>query len=109
MAKSGTRNSFEVREAGSVSSCSHSGRTKRPDQLPVRESSGPLVSRIVQASRKPGIKREVIFKKGASKRIYAYSVLPSDPSKMVREDAKGKRAVGRLANGRFRVLKSKAL
>lgn len=91
-----------------TSSASHSltRGTKYSGITAVRESSGQLISHILQVSKKPGIKREAIFKEGSPKTIYAYYVLPSDPSKMVREDAKGKKFIGKVTNGKFRVLRS---
>jgi hypothetical protein len=80
--------------------------TKNSGVAAARESSGQLISHILQVSQTPGIKREAVFKKGAPRKIYAYYVLPSDPSKMVREDAKGKKFIGRVTNGKFRVLRS---
>lgn len=98
-----------ARTARKRTSSPSSARSSKQAGKAARESSGQLISRIIEVSQKPGIRRDAIFKQGSSKRIYAYSVLPSDPSIMVRESAEGERAVGRLANGRFRVLKSKTL
>jgi len=74
-----------------------------------KESSGELITRILEISQKPGIRREAIFKKGSPRKIHAYYVLASDPSKMVREDAEGKKSIGRVTKGKFRVLRSNAL
>lgn len=81
-------------------------RAKTPGR---RESSGQLITHILEMSQKPGIRRDTIFKRGSSKKVYAYYVLPSDPSKMVREDEEGNKSVGRVTNGKFRILKSNAL
>ena len=90
--------------------------------LPGKKSSAPkanrttntqdeslfFVSGISKAIRKKGIQREAIFVGRASspKKVYAYSVLPSDTSKIVREAADGSIRVGHLRNGQFRALKS---
>ncbi len=71
------------------------------------ESSESLLTGIARATRKPGIKRADVFRRGSGRKIYAYSVMPSDTSKIVREDAAGAKTVGKLVNGRFVALKTK--
>ena len=113
MAKKEGKKAFAVRKAVSSTSNSRRPHTRARGMTnfgsaAARETSGQLISHILEISQKPGIKREAIFKKGSPKKIYAYYVLPSDPSKMVREDAEGKKFIGRVTNGKFRVLKSAA-
>jgi hypothetical protein len=80
------------------------GRPKSKEAVSVREKASALVAGLVKATRKPGTSRERIFNSSVGKRVFAYSVYAGDTTKIVREDASGKRSVGRLVNGRFRSL-----
>jgi len=80
------------------------GRPKSKEAVFVREKASALVAGLVKATRKPGTSRERIFNSSVGKRVFAYSVYAGDTTKIVREDARGKRSVGRLVNGRFRSL-----
>lgn len=73
------------------------------------ETASSLVGKIAKAIRKPGISRDVVFRSTIGKRVYAYSVSPSDLTKIVREDSAGVKTIGRLVNGRFRTLRTKTL
>jgi hypothetical protein len=73
---------------------------------PGRDDGKSLLLGIVKATRKPGINRSVVFRSGTSKKVYAYSVLPSDPSKIVREAEDGTRTIGQVRNGKFRASKT---
>jgi hypothetical protein len=83
------------------------GRPKSTEAVSEREKASTLVAGLVKATRKPGTSRDMIFRSSVGKRVFAYSVYPGDPTKIVREDASGKTSVGRLVNGRFRVLSAK--
>jgi hypothetical protein len=73
----------------------------------VRQEDGKsLLSGIVKATRKAGIDRSVVFRSGTPRKVFAYSILPSDPSKIVREAEDGSRTIGRVRNGQFRALKT---
>jgi hypothetical protein len=71
------------------------------------DTASVLVTKAGQALKKPGIPKQAVFGHGNRSGIYAYSVYPADPTKIVREAADGSRTVGRLVNGRFQALKSK--
>ena len=71
------------------------------------EETSSLVDGILKATRKPGIHRDVVFRAPSGKRVYAYSVYPPDTSKIVREDANGRKTLGRLVQGKFKTLRSK--
>jgi len=60
-----------------------------------------MVRKAGKALKKPGIKRKVVFKK-ATKGIFAYSVDPSDATRVVREASDGTRRIGRVIAGRFK-------
>ena len=72
------------------------------------EDAPEMMARMVTAILKPGFDRRSIFRSSKGKRVYAYSVYPSDLTKFVREDEHGVKTVGRLVNGRFQVLRKKA-
>jgi hypothetical protein len=76
------------------------------DRLVRPEDKKTLVLGIVAATRKAGVDRSVVFGSGTSKKVYAYSVLPSDPSKIVREAEDGSRIIGRVRNGQIRALRA---
>lgn len=70
------------------------------------EKASVLVAKAGQALDKPGIKKQVVFRQGAASGVYAYSVYPKDPTKVVREAADGTRKVGRMVGGKFRAIKT---
>jgi hypothetical protein len=71
------------------------------------EKSDVLIDNMMKAALKPGFRRDTVFR--PEKRVYAYSVYPEDISKIVREDANGKKTLGRLVQGRFRPSRSKSM
>jgi hypothetical protein len=83
------------------------GRPESKETVSAREKASTLVASLVKATRKPGTSRDRIFNSSVGKRVFAYSIDPGDTTKIVREDASGKRSVGRLVNGRFRTLSAK--
>jgi hypothetical protein len=83
------------------------GKSKTEAVLRESEKSSVLIDGIAKATRKPGIRREVVFKSRRSKPVYAYSVYPSDVTKIVREDAQGHKTIGRVISGKFRALPPK--
>ena len=82
-------------------------RSSARGRLSEKESSESLLTGIARATRRPGIKRTAVFRSGSGRKIYAYSVMSSDTSKIVREDARGAKTIGKLVDGRFRALKTK--
>lgn len=81
-------------------------RVSNLQALPQERASG-IVAGMARAMAKPGLTREQVFQ-GASKKVYAYSLYSKDPSKFVREDAAGRKTLGRFVDGRFRPLSSRA-
>jgi hypothetical protein len=79
---------------------------ERPAQkvLTAKEKTSAFIAKIARVANKPGASRQSIFRSSTGKKVYAYSVYPKDPTKIVREDVTGKMAVGRLVKGRFRAL-----
>lgn len=85
------------------------GKSKSGAGLREAETSSALIDGIAKATRKPGISRDIVFKSRRGKRVYAYSVYPGDVTKIVREDANGKKTVGRLVHGEFKALRLKTV
>jgi hypothetical protein len=71
------------------------GRTK------VAEEARVLVKKAGKALARPGISDKTIFKHSRGK-VFAYSVDPGNPEKIVRRSVTGQRTVGRFADGRFK-------
>jgi hypothetical protein len=65
------------------------------------EEARSLVEATGKALSRPGIKKRVVFKRGTSG-VFAYSVDPLDPDRIIRRSSAGKRTAGRLVDGRFR-------
>ena len=61
-----------------------------------------VVKKVGKALGRPGIKREAVFKNGAVGGIFAYSVDPQDPTKVVRESFDGTVRSGRLVDGKLK-------
>jgi hypothetical protein len=70
------------------------------------QSAKVLLPRLAKALSKPGISRKTIFGKSRGRAVSAYSMDPSNPEQLLREDAQGRRTVGRMVNGRFRPTRS---
>ncbi len=85
------------------------GKSRAGGALRETEKSGALIDGIAKATRKPGISRDIVFKARKGKRVYAYSVFPSDVTKIVREDAKGRKTIGRLVQGEFKALRAETV
>ena len=67
------------------------------------EGARVVVTKVGKALNRPGInKRKVVFRDGEVGGIFAYSVDPQDPTKVVREAFDGTRRSGRLVGGRFK-------
>jgi hypothetical protein len=65
-----------------------------------------LVARVGKAMKKPGADRASIFLSTTRKPVFAYFIYSKDPTKVVREDAKGQQTIGRFVSGRFRAIRS---
>jgi hypothetical protein len=81
------------------------GKSKSGAALRESEKSSALIERLAKAIREPGISRDIVFKSRRGKRVYAYSIFPGDVTKIVREDANGKKTVGRLVQGEFKPMR----
>jgi hypothetical protein len=82
-------------------------RKTAPRPVAVTETAAEFARKLGRALNKPGISREAVF--GTTKggpTVYAYSVHPDDPTKLVRESVDGKRTVGRMIDGRFRAVRA---
>ncbi len=66
-----------------------------------------LLAELARVLKKPGVNRSRIFDGTVGKRVFAYSIYPKDPTKVVREDASGQKTIGRLVRGRFQSVSAK--
>src|SRR6266478_5236378 len=78
------------------------GPLKKPRAVAGGAGATELLNRAAKAFAKPGFYRRVIFGSGRHSKVFAYSVYPDDPSKIIRETADGTRTIGRPVRGRFR-------
>lgn len=81
-------------------------RTKKvaSDQL-----ANTLLPKMGKAFSRPGVDRQSVFQSNSGKKVYAYSMDPRDPSRIIKEDQSGKQTIGRMAtDGTFRAARSKA-
>ncbi len=70
------------------------------------EKAVVLMSKAASALKSPGIARQTVFRGAVPNKVYAYSALPTDASKLVRESADGRVQIGRIdADGKFRILR----
>lgn len=83
------------------------GKSKSGPTLRTAETSSALIDGITKAARKPGVRRDVVFKSRRNQPVYAYSVYPRDLTKIVREDAQGHKTIGQFVSGKFRALRPK--
>lgn len=81
------------------------GDRRRQADVPARERASGVLDRVARAIARPGVDRARIFQGSAGKRVYAYSIATEDPSKVVREDASGRKTLGRFVDGRFRAVR----
>jgi hypothetical protein len=65
--------------------------------------SARILAAAGQALSRPGISRSSVFGSG-HKNVFAYSLDPQDSSRFIREAQDGTRRVGKMVNGKFRVL-----
>jgi hypothetical protein len=71
-------------------------------QVSIKVRPSGIIARVAKAMSKPGIDRARVFQSVTGKPVYAYSILANDPTKLVREDASGKKTIGKVVGGRFR-------
>jgi hypothetical protein len=68
-----------------------------------KDESARLLAAAGSALARPGISRSAVFGEGR-KNVFAYSLDPQDPTRFIRESQDGTRRVGKMVNGKFRVL-----
>jgi hypothetical protein len=76
--------------------------TKPVTETPADQTAGPLLRKVGKALSRPGVSREAVFGRAPKENFFVYSLDPTDPKRMIREDAAGNRTVGRMVNGAFR-------
>lgn len=77
-------------------------RSRTLPKVPEGESARVLAA-AGRALARPGISRASVFGTG-HKNVYAYSLDPKDPTRFIREAEDGTRRLGRMVNGKFKVL-----
>jgi hypothetical protein len=70
---------------------------------PPKDESSRLLAVAGRALARPGISRDSVFGNG-HKNVYAYSLDPQDPTRFIREAQDGTRRIGKMVNGKFKVL-----
>jgi hypothetical protein len=65
------------------------------------ESANALVKKVGSALKKPGIPSSAVFPR-RNREVFAYSVDPRDPRRIVRQSATGEKTIGRLVDGHFK-------
>jgi len=78
-------------------------RTSKPRKAALQpgDTARSLLSKTGAALATPGISHQSVFRDARSG-VFAYSVYPLDPSKVVRKSANGTRTIGRVVDGKFR-------
>ncbi len=71
--------------------------TRRSDEADV------VVQKLGKALGRPGINKLAIFVPPGVASVFAYSVDPFDPSKVVREAFDGTKRIGRVVSGKFKL------
>jgi hypothetical protein len=82
------------------------GERYRKEAVSPKEKASGVLARVGKVMSKPGTNRKRVFRSASGKPVYAYSIDPKDTSKVVREDAIGRRIVGQVVSGRFRAVTS---
>jgi hypothetical protein len=77
-------------------------------KAPADQAAGPLLRKVGRALAKPGVDRETVFGASPKRTAYAYSLDPTNPTRMVREDSAGNKTIGRMVNGAFRKISAAA-
>jgi hypothetical protein len=78
------------------------GERYKKEVVSPREKASGVLARVGKVMSKPGTDPKRVFRSISGRPVYAYSIDPKDTSKVIREDVKGKRIVGRLVSGKFR-------
>ena len=61
-----------------------------------------LLPKMAKAMGKPGLSKNTVFRSNAGKTVYAYSIDPNNPDRLIREDASGDKTPGRFSGASFR-------
>jgi len=78
------------------------GERYQKETLSPKEKTSAVLARLGKAMSKPGVDRSRVFRSVSGKPVYAYSIDPKDTTKIVREDAAGRKVTGRFLSGKFR-------
>lgn len=79
-----------------------SSRTSTARVAPEDQMVSHLLPKMAQAMLKPGLSKKAVFRSNTGKTVYAYSIDPNNPERLIREDASGDKIPGRMAGASFR-------
>jgi hypothetical protein len=78
-------------------------RKTSPHNKVLQNESASLLLAAGRALARPGISRNSVFGIG-HKKVYAYSLDPNDPTRIIREAQDGTRHIGRMVKDKFKAL-----
>lgn len=85
------------------------GKVHPDKKVAADQMANTLVPKMVGVFKKLGVDRTAVFRSHTGKPVYAYSLDPKDPSRIIKEDRAGKQTIGRMAtDGTFKAARSKA-
>lgn len=80
-----------------------------PKKVAADQLANTLVPKMGKAISRPGVNRNSVFQSKTGKSVFAYSMDPRDPSRIIKEDQAGQRTIGRMASdGTFRAARKAA-
>lgn len=80
-----------------------------PKMVAADQLANTLVPKMGKAFSRPGVNRNSVFQSNTGKTVFAYSMDPRDPSRIIKEDQAGQRTIGRMASdGTFRAARKAA-
>lgn len=80
-----------------------------PKKVAADQLANTLVPKMGKAFSRPGVNRNSVFQSNTGKTVFAYSMDPRDPSRIIKEDQAGQRTIGRMASdGTFRAARKAA-
>jgi hypothetical protein len=79
-----------------------SSKTTTVRMAPDDQMVSYLLPKMAQALVRPGLSKKAVFHSNAGKTVYAYSIDPNNPERLIREDAAGDKTKGRMSGANFR-------
>ncbi|MBP7574029.1 MAG: hypothetical protein KA777_08640 [Rhodoferax sp.] len=79
-----------------------SSKTSSAVVAPKDQMVSHLLPKMAKAMLKPGLNKKAVFRSNAGKTVYAYSIDPNNPDRLIRENASGDKTPGRMSGASFR-------